>query len=418
MFLKAGQLILRAERVSGADMGIRAIGGRTTTGLALRAIFVFGIMVTGFLLLSPSTAEAVKNTRGICGKCHPNTKTFSARKVVHAPVKKGQCTACHNPHASKLSNLLAYSTTDLCSTCHDNSRLVKGRFVHKPVQEGKCLKCHDPHSTNNRGLLRKAGSQICFECHPKDEITNKKYVHPEVKKGRCLTCHSAHASKRAGLLLKDRKELCVTCHSTKDKTLNSVHGGISVKNTDCVSCHSPHASDNPGIIKSGTHKPFVDKKCSTCHIAGSTEVKGRGISLCVKCHKGVITSFGKRYNHLTPGSADNMCSNCHTPHASDEKFLIKGKAQRVCYACHAAAKRFSMESEFVHSNLDKCLACHVGHGSDERYFPPGGRQYVLNGELSRNAGQVHASGWRGCYRPPFQVIYELLHVPQSNGLFR
>jgi len=118
----------------------------------------------------------------ICKKCH---KGITEGKFGHEPVSTGNCTICHNPHASSAPSLLREPSWLLCTHCHTDkssgvhvlvgidrgSHPTKG--AHDPSQPGKqfsCVSCHNPHSADNKALFsRNAGSrsELCQMCHQK-----------------------------------------------------------------------------------------------------------------------------------------------------------------------------------------------------------------------------------------------------------
>ncbi len=311
-------------------------------------------------------AMSKKNTRRLCADCHGEVAGFFDKKMVHEPVARGQCTACHNPHASKHKGLIGTGKEELCYSCHKKDVLLKGRVVHQPVAEGLCLECHASHSSNNRGLLRAGVERLCFECHKIEDIRGKKFVHPEVKKGRCTTCHNPHGSTLDGLIVK--KGVCTSCHDAGTKRLKGVHYGLNMKGARCLSCHSPHSSDNRGIIKANVHRPFAEGKCSVCHRPGSKELVQADYNMCLKCHEASIKSFYKRYSHLMAGRTGNFCAECHTPHASDQRALLSGREDKTCWQCHQDTEGFAHSARYVHPELRKCLDCHISHGSNTRYM--------------------------------------------------
>jgi len=330
---------------------------------------VIGLAVFFGLEHETGNAKTVKDTKSLCLECHSKIAELTNRVTVHRPVRDGQCTSCHNPHASKRASLLADDDSNLCYNCHDRGgKGFTGTVVHKPVGEGKCLSCHDAHSSDRKGLLKKAEGDGCFSCHPKEGIIAKKNIHPEVKKGRCTVCHNPHSSDLNGLLIKDKKSLCAGCHPGAGEIFTKAHLGYKVSGTDCFGCHSPHSSDRKGLLKTTLHKPFGENQCTSCHSAGSTAVVKSGISLCTECHQTSLAGFNKINSHLIVGSNDNLCITCHNPHASDEKHLFKDKEDRVCYACHSDTKEYTAGSNHKHPKLGICSDCHTAHGSNSQFF--------------------------------------------------
>ncbi len=333
---------------------------RTMTIICLTAL-------TGLVFVFYSAAYATKkDTRRLCLECHKEVDGFFDKKRVHKPVAGGQCTACHNPHASKHKDLIGADREELCYGCHPKDRLFRGKVVHQPVVEGLCLECHASHSSDNPWLLRGKEAELCFGCHKREEIQGRKFVHPEVESGRCTTCHDPHGSTLMGLIVKEN--MCISCHNAGSDGLKTAHSGLNVKGTRCLSCHSPHSSDNAGIVKANVHKPFAEKRCDVCHEPGSKEVARKGYNMCLACHDGTMQSFYKRYNHLMAGKEGNFCADCHTPHASDERALLKDREDKTCWQCHEDTEGFTHSARYVHPDLKKCLDCHVSHGSNARYM--------------------------------------------------
>lgn len=301
------------------------------------------------------------NMKSICMSCHEQVKDFTKKSNVHSPVKKGNCVACHNPHASKHEKLLSDDINDMCFKCHSEKSIAGGQVVHGPVEQGTCIDCHDPHSVNGRKLIKKEGE--CYSCHKKDSIESGKHLHSPVKKGQCNKCHLPHSGARDDLLKKSPSKLCLNCHKPKAST----HTGFNVNKSDCSLCHSTHSSNEKNLVKSFVHKPFKDKQCNSCHKAGTMEVKDKSSNLCLKCHKDSLKTFNKTNSHLVPFDG-NLCIQCHNPHGGDTKSMIWNRVDKNCYKCHEDSKEKMKTKEFVHSNIKDCLSCHKGHGTNERLF--------------------------------------------------
>ena len=73
----------------------------------------------------------------VCLKCHETFQKTIKRPYVHPLMKKGECSACHEPHTSSHEGLLTAGPTRLCSNCHKDIIPEKARKVHRVVAEGK-----------------------------------------------------------------------------------------------------------------------------------------------------------------------------------------------------------------------------------------------------------------------------------------
>ena len=89
-------------------------------------------------------------TLKLCNECHDDfEKSF---EVLHGPVASGNCLACHNPHKSKLKNLLVSSEQDLCLSCHGMATIFKDK-AHKDIDKKGCIECHNPHGGRDNNFL-------------------------------------------------------------------------------------------------------------------------------------------------------------------------------------------------------------------------------------------------------------------------
>jgi predicted CXXCH cytochrome family protein len=176
---------------------------------------------------------------GICLTCHEEMEArVASSRVVHSiPTDMGSCSACHDPHASPRPRLLKGGELDLCLGCHGEeletaggdlipgiSTLIRtSEFLHGPVRDGNCTECHDPHASETFRLLvhdyppefyapfDTERYALCFQCHSeesfltestetlsnfRDGSDNLHFVHvSRDTRGRtCRACHEVHAS--------------------------------------------------------------------------------------------------------------------------------------------------------------------------------------------------------------------------------
>jgi len=306
------------------------------------------------------TFKLAEKGAALCKMCHT---AYGSKKVVHDPVKSGECTSCHNPHDSNEEKLLVQPKEKLCSECHSDK--MKMEHMHGPAAVGDCTICHAPHESDNQALLVKKGSDLCFTCHGTiQEEMKKKVVHAALEEG-CTSCHNPHGSAFKKLLAADGEKLCYPCHSkVKDRIDKSktVHAPIRTA-TGCASCHAPHASDGDKLMQKA------------------------GGGICRDCHKNVVK---KGQTVLHGPVKENKCTPCHDPHGSPySKLLVKSfstdmylpytdNEYSLCFSCHNRdLLRYSNTSfatgfrdgeknlHFVHVNKKvkgrNCKTCHDMH---------------------------------------------------------
>lgn len=314
----------------------------------LMAFFVF-VVILGI-------GETVRAQK-VCYQCHE--KSAFQKKVIHQPVTKGECTACHNPHVAKHAGMLQDKVSDLCYSCHqEESKSFRKGIMHDPVRQGNCTACHDPHASNDKGLMKGEFGDSCLTCHT---TLSKKYktMHKPYAKGECSSCHDPHRADNYMLLKTSAQKICRKCHSSEK--IATVHKNFPAKIEGCLTCHNPHGSDHNGLIRNVQHEPYTED-CGTCHVQGKKVI---GQEVCLECHDEIKTGLLAVHNHLTEREG-NSCINCHSPHAGNTENLLKSRQILLCRSCHDDTFRKHDETLYVHiASVKDCVACHEVHGSNQ-----------------------------------------------------
>lgn len=311
--------------------------------MLLAAVLLFLVTIQGAALAAVD-----------CFSCHE--RAVFKQRVNHEPAASGDCLSCHNPHVARFAGLLQRQVKDLCYSCHtDVADKQRQGQVHLPVQKGECLGCHNPHASNHAGLLKDSPAATCFSCHT--ALPKKfKNTHAPYAKGECASCHRPHQSPFPYLLVKEFESLCLSCHPLA--SVQQKHPNFPAKLGNCGSCHSPHGSDRPALIRNVLHEPYAGG-CNDCH-KGGQPVR---IGTCLGCHPEVSEQMASSHNHLVR-YGENGCVACHSPHAGDDKRLLKGKERHVCGACHESTFRRHDAAKYSHKMTDACNNCHAPHGSN------------------------------------------------------
>ena len=331
-------------------------------------------------LLGGKSWELIAKVPVLCAECH---NPFGGKKVMHPPVKDGDCLACHKPHGGSGRFLLnvGEDRTNLCVECHD-SKPFKQKFMHGPVAVGACNKCHDPHEAAEKNLLNSSVRNLCLKCHTDfaKALKESRVAHPPVKDGPCTSCHNPHGSPVNKLLKKKMPDLCVECHVEIGKKLTGVkvpHKPLKQEGS-CGSCHSAHYSPNNRLL------PIEEKDiCLRCH-----DKDNMGTPPLRNIKKDLA---GKKYLHGPIEKGE--CKACHDPHGSDNFRMLRGTYPSelyapykdglygICLSCHEKnLLRFaettiytnfrngSQNLHYVHvSNSRKgrtCRICHAPHASN------------------------------------------------------
>ena len=312
----------------------------------------------------------------LCIGCHDGFAEVLKRPFVHTPIAKGDCTGCHSPHTSNHERLLSAETGEMCQDCHADLVPEETQSAHQVFVEGKCMSCHDPHASDHEMNLVRAGSELCFECHEAmgEKIKGNQFQHEPVTKN-CLKCHDPHASAQSPRLLKHAEpRLCLGCHKTDKPSFSRAHRNYPVTKGRCSSCHDPHGSNTARILFDNVHEPVADGKCHECHEKADSSppfaLKDSGFELCEGCHyEEVADIFNKSRLHW-PIADKKGCLNCHAPHASPEDALMAEPMLGVCGRCHADTVARQERSQTKHPPIaeGECAECHSPHSSDNLFL--------------------------------------------------
>jgi len=201
-----------------------------------------------------------------------------------------------------------------------------------------------------------AGAQACEMCHKQESAGLGTNPHAKLSLehgGKGITCEGCHGPGKAHIesggdtskifsFTKSTStqvdQRCLTCHQGDHQGFDrSAHGEAKVS---CVQCHSIHKSDDQAVL-----------------------LKVSQPTLCYSCHKDVKPAFSKPFHHKV-NEGLMKCSDCHDPHGTFRKSMVKASAQEdaVCIKCHQEnAGPFIYEHPVV--KTEGCTFCHSPHGS-------------------------------------------------------
>lgn len=359
----------------------------------------------------------VEEGAALCYQCHD---AMGKKKVVHSPVKDGDCLSCHNPHGAANRYLLEVDKdlSELCFGCHDSDPF-KRPSMHGPVAAGACTVCHSPHQADTKSLLKGPIRQLCLNCH-KDfagQLQAAQVVHSPVKDAPCTNCHDPHASAAPFVLKKKMPDLCFDCHAEVGKRVSKAkvkHKPVEEAGS-CGNCHSTHFSQAKGLL------PVEEKNlCLGCH--GNGKLGNPPLKNIKKELEGKT--------HLHGPVQEGKCVPCHDPHGSDYFRLLTGSYPEnlyspyqegvydLCLKCHnkqmlrfeettlyTAFRNGNRNLHFTHVSDKRkgrtCRICHEPHGSDgqkminDQGSPFGDWRVPIHFKSTETGGSCAP----GCHRP-------------------
>jgi len=204
------------------------------------------------------------------------------------------------------------------------------------------------------------GPEVCVNCHEDQVGYYKNSVHGQkgnmrgpASAGECSTCHgdaTEHVKANGGrgvggirnpgsktMAADEKNAICLGCHAGDSKRTHWEGSTHQIRGNACTSCHTMHTKDR---VLTKLTQPEV---CFTCHTQKRVEIS-------------------RMFRHpILEGKV--ACSDCHNPHGSIGRALMKrDSVVETCYQCHAEKR-----GPFVHMHepvTTDCSICHNPHGSN------------------------------------------------------
>ena len=205
------------------------------------------------------------------------------------------------------------------------------------------------------------GPDVCAGCHEAQVNNYKQSVHGQKgnlrgpsNAGECSTCHGNGAEhvkagggrgvggiknpggKSASMSADDKNATCMSCHAGGSARTHWDTSAHNERGNACTSCHTMHTKDR---VLTKVTQPEV----------------------CFACHKQQRVDVNRTFRHpILEGKV--ACSDCHNPHGSIGRALMKrDSVTDTCYQCHAEKR-----GPFVHQHdpvTEDCSICHNPHGT-------------------------------------------------------
>jgi DmsE family decaheme c-type cytochrome len=207
------------------------------------------------------------------------------------------------------------------------------------------------------------GEKVCVGCHSQENLHFTETLHSkvfrqnpksELERKVCEACHGP-----GSLHAKDTANKALLVGFTK-------HWGsqVDTMNKQCLACHQGgNRLHWPGSTHAGNQLA-----CSDCHnpmekLAANSLLARHSINdTCASCHRQQRAEFNKR-SHMPLPEGKMTCVDCHNPHGSPTRPLLKAEnVNTICYTCHAEKRGpFLWEHAPVR---ESCINCHSPHGSN------------------------------------------------------
>lgn len=219
---------------------------------------------------------------------------------------------------------------DVCKNCHANQTAYYTSSVHGqkgnlrgPSNAGECSTCH---GDGTQHVKAGGGKGVGGIRNP-----GAKTMAPDDKNATCLACHEG-GSKRShwdGSTHQTRGTACTNCHTmhTTDKVLTKI-----TQPEVCFSCHRQQRAE---VNRTFRH-PILEGKvaCSDCHnphgsIGRALMKRDSVLDTCFQCH---AEKRGPFVHGHEPVNTD--CALCHNPHGTVADSMLKLRPPFLCHQCH------------------------------------------------------------------------------------
>ena len=319
--------------------------------------------------------KLLKPVRELCLGCHGGEEF--TRRIAHAPVKRGECLSCHDPHVSRLPALL-------------KARFAPGRWITREGDIALCLGCHDRrtfYSATAEVTLFRAGGSNLHALHVGGAAPSRPGETRQTLS--CRNCHEVHSSEWPRLVRRELDCGGVPCLKLDFRRTDS--GG------QCLSgCHGPQAYAFSGTSEPAVQAapaPEIAAPRAPAALPEPTALEQSINKRCVSCHEKAVKRFAKGRIHAPVRAG--ACSFCHLDHGPENRLILLGREDRICARCHNPAAPASLTAHRGYAiEGSRCSECHDPHGGEtagfiyERRHPP-----FAEGDCGSCHGPP-AAGWR------------------------
>ena len=177
---------------------------------------------------------------------------------------------------------------------------------------------------------------------------------------------------------------CIKCHDEPPATLilHTVHAQMADPSTPFADkqCQSCHGTSQAHLVKPAEGQ----KRAAPDVVFGPTSPTPAEAQneVCLGCHEGGIRMNWATSDH---SSADVACATCHDMHAIRDPVLVRASQPEVCFACHFEQRAQSLKRSRhpIKEGLVVCADCHNPHGSF-------GRSLLKEATVNETCYQCHA----------------------------
>ncbi len=254
-----------------------------------------------------------------------------------------------------------------------------------------------PAQTADEGYV---GEARCRACHRAEVTMFHKTPHAQLSSessGQAMDCESCHgpgkahsdgvqaargedAATAAAVKLiysfrgsvQDNSARCLACHAASRGQQGFAHSQHLAVGVDCQSCHALHLVEAADPSAPRKPPPAQVQFFTVPELGAETRwlqeslLKETQLSLCYSCHAAVRAQFAQAFHHRVPEGL-MKCTDCHSPHGTENRTSLNAPGWETCTACHAD-KHGPFVFEHAAVRVEGCPICHGAHGSTSRFM--------------------------------------------------
>ena len=241
-----------------------------------------------------------------------------------------------------------YVGSENCRSCHKPEFQEFNKTVHshlKPLKEGQVVGCEACHGPG------KAHADAEQAAHGEDAAT--------AAANKLIFAFKGNAAQDS--------ERCLQCHNSSHEQSEFSKSEHARHGVGCNSCHATHlveaARDPNHRTLAGAQAMFfsVPQLGAETRWLTSSLLKESQPKLCGECHLNVVSQFTLPNHHPVPEGA-MKCSDCHSPHGTSNRNMLREAGWETCVRCHVE-KRGPWVFEHASVRVEGCVTCHTPHGS-------------------------------------------------------
>jgi predicted CXXCH cytochrome family protein len=244
-----------------------------------------------------------------------------------------------------------YVGGETCAACHPDEASQFAKTVHARAEARGaaygtgCESCHGPGKAHAEAQMEAAGD-------PAKIAAGKKLIFgfhgkPAENAARCLACHRTNRSQ-----------------DLYDRSTHKLQG------VACEQCHAVHLLEHTAKGERAEPSLAQTQFFAAPRLAEENRWLNQSLlresqpGLCFTCHRVIQAQFSLPTHHRVPEGL-MKCTDCHNPHGTLSRPLLKKTTTEVCVNCHVE-KRGPFVFEHASVKVEGCTVCHSPHGSIDR----------------------------------------------------